>query len=140
MQLFKSTLTIIITGLLICGSAHAADLNVEVTGIAEAKGNILIGVFSKTGGWLKNPVQSRKVTAEKGSIRLNIENLPEDDYAISVIHDINANGKLDANAIGMPTEPYGFSNDAAGNFGPPTFEQAKFTLVKSTHAISIRLN
>ena len=54
--------------------------------------------------------------------------------------DENDNGKLDANAIGMPIEPYAFSNDASGSFGPPSFAQAKFVVgkEKTTHVITLK--
>jgi uncharacterized protein (DUF2141 family) len=38
--------------------------------------------------------------------------------------DENGNGKLDTNLMGMPTERYGFSNDAKGNRAAPDFEAA----------------
>jgi uncharacterized protein (DUF2141 family) len=65
--------------------------------------------------------------------------LPEGEYAVSLFVDENSNGKMDKNAIGIPTEAYGFSNDASGNFGPPSFEQAKFVVGKDKAAITITL-
>jgi uncharacterized protein (DUF2141 family) len=53
--------------------------------------------------------------------------------------DENANGKMDSNVIGIPIEPYAFSNDASGNFGPPTFEQAKFVVTKDAKKITINI-
>jgi uncharacterized protein (DUF2141 family) len=38
--------------------------------------------------------------------------------------DVNGNAKLDKNIIGLPTERYGFSNDAQGRMGPPSFDAA----------------
>ena len=49
-------------------------------------------------------------------------------YAIKAYHDRNGNGRLDTGAFGAPVEPYGFSNDARGTFGPPPFTAATFTL------------
>jgi uncharacterized protein (DUF2141 family) len=43
-----------------------------------------------------------------------------------VIHDENMNGKLDTNALGIPTEGCGFSNDARAWFGAPSFSAASF--------------
>ena len=40
----------------------------------------------------------------------------------------NENEKLETNFIGIPEEEYGFSNNARGTFGPPSFESASFTL------------
>jgi uncharacterized protein (DUF2141 family) len=37
------------------------------------------------------------------------------------------NGKLDTNVLGIPTEGYGFSNDAWAWFGAPSFKAASFT-------------
>jgi uncharacterized protein (DUF2141 family) len=45
-------------------------------------------------------------------------------YAVAVYQDLNRNGKFDKNFLGLPTEPYGFSKDARGSFGPPTFDAA----------------
>jgi uncharacterized protein (DUF2141 family) len=46
-------------------------------------------------------------------------------YAIAVVHDENANGKLDR-IMGLPSEGVGTSRDARGHFGPPKFEDAAF--------------
>ena len=37
------------------------------------------------------------------------------------------NGKLDTNALGIPKEGYGFSNQAKAWFGAPSFAAASFT-------------
>jgi uncharacterized protein (DUF2141 family) len=47
-------------------------------------------------------------------------------YALAVIHDENSNGKLDTNWLGIPTEGYGFSNDAKALLGAPSFAAANF--------------
>jgi uncharacterized protein (DUF2141 family) len=36
------------------------------------------------------------------------------------------NGKLDTNRLGIPREGYGFSNDAKGWLGPPSFSATSF--------------
>ena len=59
--------------------------------------------------------------------RCDFEDIPPGTYALAVIHDENSNGKLDTNWLGIPTEGYGFSNDARGLLGPPTFLAASFS-------------
>ena len=44
-------------------------------------------------------------------------------FAIGAHHDRNTNEKLDKNALGMPIEPYGFSNNPKRGFGPPSYEE-----------------
>lgn len=65
-----------------------------------------------------------KISADVELIKF--ENIPYGDYAIAVLHDINKDGKLDKNFFGIPTEGYGFSNNAVEKFGPPSFLKASF--------------
>ena len=37
--------------------------------------------------------------------------------------------------VGMPKEPWGMSNNARGNFGPPKFEDARFELKGDTSLV-----
>jgi ABC-type glutathione transport system ATPase component len=41
-------------------------------------------------------------------------------YAVSAYQDLNGNQRLDANMVGMPTEPYGFSRDAKASSARPS--------------------
>lgn len=61
-------------------------------------------------------------------------------YALAVIHDENMNGKLDANPRGIPTEGYGFSNDAEGFLGALSFRTASFAYDGQNVALTISLN
>ena len=64
--------------------------------------------------------------------------LKSGSYAIAVYQDINNNGKLDKNWVGIPTEPYGFSKDPVIRFGPPLYEDCQLHL-EGKKNISIRL-
>jgi uncharacterized protein (DUF2141 family) len=73
-------------------------------------------------------------------IRVTVGNLPPGRYALAVFHDVNDNGKLDTNLLSMPTEPWGFSRDAVGNFGPPSFDQAAVELAGQGASITIKVH
>ena len=47
------------------------------------------------------------------------EDLAPGRYALSAFHNENDNGELDTNLLGVPSEGYGFGNDASAAFGPP---------------------
>jgi uncharacterized protein (DUF2141 family) len=49
-------------------------------------------------------------------------------YAIRLFHDVNGNGELDTNPFGIPIEPFAFSNNARGRFGPAGWADAVFTV------------
>ena len=54
-------------------------------------------------------------------------------YAFSFFHDLNNNKKLDTNFLGIPKEPYGFSNNKKGRFGPPKFSEASLEINKNSY-------
>ena len=64
--------------------------------------------------------------------------LAEGKYAVAVFHDENKNGILDKNYLGIPTEAYGFSNNARRTFSAPSFKEAE-VILNSDLAISITL-
>jgi uncharacterized protein (DUF2141 family) len=132
--------SLMLTSTLLTAQVWAGDLTVEVSGLTQAKGDVQVALFDQQGQWLRKAVASKKVAAAEGKVQIVFENLPDGEYGLSVFHDLNGNGKLDMNMIGIPTEPYGFSNDAAGSFGPPSFADAKVKLEQDKKTISIRLN
>ena len=52
------------------------------------------------------------------------EGLKAGRYAVAMYHDVDGDESLDTNMLGIPREPYGFSNNAVGRFGPPSFDDA----------------
>jgi uncharacterized protein (DUF2141 family) len=68
------------------------------------------------------------------------EGVPYGEYAVKVFHDENGNEKLDTNFVGMPKEKFGFSNDARGRFGPPSYEQARFRFETTEATIEIEMH
>jgi uncharacterized protein (DUF2141 family) len=72
--------------------------------------------------------------------RCDFVDIPPGTYALAVIHDENRNGKLDTNWLGVPTEGYGFSNDAKAILGPPSFSVASFPADGQDMALMISLH
>lgn len=103
-------------------------LEVIVKNVKDALGTVRVGLFADEKTFLKIAVFGKVVKAAEGEITAVFEDVPAGTYAVSVIHDSNENGELDSNFFGMPKEGFGFSNDAMGTFGPPSFDKAKFTI------------
>ncbi len=59
--------------------------------------------------------------------------------AIALLQDLNNNGKLDTNLLGIPKEPYAFSNNIKPVFSAPKFQQYSFEFAKENQLISISL-
>ena len=92
--------------LIMLASRAAADpLIVNVEGISPSAGALTVSVFAGAGTFLRQPAATATVAADgaaKQSVRID---LPPGRYAVSVIHDVNGNGVLDTNLLGIPSEP-----------------------------------
>ncbi len=115
-------------------------LTIIVDGVKSSSGFIAVAVFADEDSFLEEDKAFTGVfaKAELGATRIEIPNLPNDRYAISIFHDENNNGKMDTNFIGIPKEDYGCSNNASGFMGPPKWSDAKFEL-KADQTLSISL-
>ncbi len=110
--------------------AFAADLDVTIRGIHSATGMLMIAVVNSEAAFNGEApaVLSLLLAPREGAVSFSTDALPEGDYGIRVMHDENGNGDMDSNMVGMPTEPWGFSNNAMGSFGPPGWSDVRFTL------------
>lgn len=108
--------------------AHSADLTITVKAVRSPDGAVFLALYDSETSFMKVPQAktTRRMNAGKGDLKIVIHDLPAGRYAVSSYHDENGNGKLDTNALGIPEEGYGFSNDARGMFGPPKFSEAVF--------------
>ena len=121
--------------------AVADSLTVVIENVAVSEGIIMLQVMSGPEEFdgTAEPAASLLLRANAGQMSFSATGLPAGEYAVRIMHDRNGNNELDSNFVGMPTEPWGFSNNAAGNFGPPTWADAKFTLEDSVTQ-NVRLN
>jgi uncharacterized protein (DUF2141 family) len=116
----------------------AASLAVRVTGIAGTQGTILAAACDRT-TFLKR-CQYQQMEKITGAVLLRFDKLPPGSYAVMVFHDENDNLQFDRDGGGMPLEGYGFSRDARGRFGPPTFDDAAIVLAPGARDIAVALS
>jgi uncharacterized protein (DUF2141 family) len=120
--------TLLFTGSLLlpalcAGGAVTATVEVHVTAVAGGKGKINIAVCDRE-RFLKQCAYTASVPARDGENVIAVPGVPKGTWAVLVYQDENENGELDRNLLGIPKENYGFSRDAAGRFGPPSFDEA----------------
>lgn len=97
-------------------------------------------LFDDKDAWraAKRPLWYQTADVAGGEVRVSRQ-LPPGRYAVMAYHDRNANGRLDTLPIGLPTEPYGFSNNSRGAFGPAAWSSAVFSLGEDGAQQVIRL-
>ena len=115
-----------------------SKIEVTVKNVKESKGTIRVALFNNETDFLEQALESKVVKASATETNVVFDNLKPGEYAISVIHDVNENKELDKGFMGIPKEPYGFSNDARGKFGPPSYEESKL-IVKGDVKTSIKV-
>lgn len=138
--------TAVILSSSIVSAASAGTLTVDVNNI-ERGGDMHLAIYDdadvfendngEKGGKAKGIIDGVIEEVAPGSATY-IFDLPEGVYAIGIFVDVNRNNRMDRNFIGIPKEQYGFSNDARGRFGPPSFAEASFT-VSGDMALEINL-
>lgn len=105
------------------------DLKIEVTGMRSDHGFVLLSLYNHKNGYPSNPDEAFWKAREKissGKASFLYKELPPGTYAIAILHDENANMKMDTKFLGLPKEGYAFSQNPTLWFGPPSFKSASF--------------
>ena len=123
------------------GTVLAQDLVLNLA-TREAGGSIAIAVYRDADSFRRSegPVKTVTVPRTGATTTVTIRDLPAGRYAVGTFHDTDGNGRLSTWPVGLPKEAYGFSRDARGRFGPPSFDAAAFDLPASggRQAITLR--
>jgi uncharacterized protein (DUF2141 family) len=102
-----------------------------MSGFKHEQGMARVALFLDAQGW---PDQEGSVFAtavvpiSAGKAFAVFEEVSAGPFAVSVFHDVDGNGELDSDTLGIPSEDYGFSRDARDLFGPPSFKAAQIEL------------
>lgn len=137
MRKIFTLITLITTFIL---SASTQNIAVLISGIEKPVGNIIVSIFDDASSF---PIKGKEwglitVPADAESVKIPINDIEPGEYAFAVLHDINANGNCDSNLIGMPKEPFGFSNNVKPKLKVPSFDQVKVNVTDGM-IIKIRL-
>ena len=113
---------------LVSYAGFSQDINITIKNIKTIQGAIIIDIYENKSDFLKKNLKSQTIAVDDIEMRISFKDVKSGEYAIGVIHDINDNGKLDTNFIGIPKEPIGTSNNPRPRMGPPKWDDAKFVL------------
>ena len=100
-------------------------LLIVVDGVDGIKGNLMVGLYNSAGSHMKETAYAFKVAVTESIMEIKVDDIKDGEYSIAVYHDVNDNGKMDSGLFGIPTEKYGFSNNAKGFMGAPSFENSR---------------
>jgi uncharacterized protein (DUF2141 family) len=119
--------------------ARADEINiiVRVDNVIADGGAVRVALYDEA-SWLGAPTVGRQAAADGESVTIAIPAPRAGRYGVAAYQDRNGDGRLNTNIIGMPSEPYGISNNAGG-FGPPRFVDAAIDVaVPASTVITLR--
>ncbi len=121
--LFRLSLTSLLAILTIGTSSSGAAQNspaisISVSGIRSVTGQLVVCLWSERRGFPTcregDGVPRRTYPVTGTSMRIAFPLPRAGNYAVTVFHDENRNGRLNQNFIGMPTEGVGVSGNPGG--------------------------
>tara|TARA_B100000614_G_scaffold67825_1_gene60165 strand:- start:206 stop:652 length:447 start_codon:yes stop_codon:yes gene_type:complete len=146
--MFKSLFLCLIIILFAFNNAYSEKLIINI----ESKyddGYAMLGIYDKKDNFGKAKVNEKpnadivltgtvvKITNKKATAIIEI---PFGEYAIAGFQDLDGNGVLSGNFLGIPKEPVGFSRNAKVRFGPPKWNDAVFQFNKINQEVLIYLD
>lgn len=120
----------------------AASLTITFQGITQPTGEIRGQLFDSEAAYRGKgqPVAAFIVPVGGDSASTVVPGLKPGRYAVRAFHDVDGDGKMGTNPFGIPTEPFGFSNDARGAFGPAEWSDAAFEVTVGEAATAITID
>ncbi|CAM4111415.1 DUF2141 domain-containing protein [Flavobacterium antarcticum] len=105
-------------------------LTIKISNIEKIKGEIKVGIFNTDTHFLKEgyALKNYSVKVENNTAILTITDLPKGEYAVTMYHDQNSDNECNKNFIGIPKEPYAFSNNIKPKMSAPKYKDCKFDL------------
>ncbi|MET0545421.1 MAG: DUF2141 domain-containing protein [Caulobacterales bacterium] len=121
--------------------AGAVRLEVKTVGLRNDNGLVAVTLY---------PDNKKRFLAPKGKLfRQRVHAalpvtkvcflIPPGSYAVAVYHDENENRDFDRNAVGLPAEGFGFSQNPATQFGLPKLHEARFTVPEDGSTITVQM-
>ncbi len=110
-------------------AASTGTLQVRFRGLEPNRGSLVCALYGDRSSFDNDgaPLRSAVLPVAGEDVEWTLE-LPPGRYAIKVYQDLDEDGELARGSFGVPREPYGFSNNARGSFGPPSWSAASFEL------------
>jgi len=123
-----------------CSQVMGAELQVRISNADPAAGIVYFALFDSEMNYESRTVRAAAMSRE-GDARPSavFAGLAPGNYAVTVFQDTNGNRRLDTNLVGIPLEPYGFSQNAVGNMGRPEFAAAAVALAEDGESLTIEI-
>ena len=108
--------------------ARAGEVIVSVANVRSGVGHVRVAICTRRSFLQPTCTIRRAVPSEKGTTTVVFTDVPPGEYAAQGFLDEHDWGEVRRDMLGFPENGIGFSNDAPMNFGPPKWDDARFTV------------
>lgn len=138
---YKTLLVLCLASLLMATAAAPAErhpsLQLEISNVQRSRGQLIVALYKDKSSWLQTTFRKTTIASDAAS-KAAVFAVPHGRYAVSIFQDINGNGELDQNFLGIPKEPVGFGNNYKP-LGKPAFESALIEHSATSRQAAIKL-
>lgn len=121
--------------------AETASLTLTVSGLSPQTGAVMVGVYAGEPAWdAGDAAAGRRIEVTSETLSVTIDGLEPGAYGLKLYHDVDGDGRMNTNLMGIPTEPVVFSNNAPMRFGPAQWDDATFVLTAGNNAHAVVFN
>lgn len=114
---------------------------VRVTALRNSSGSVRCSLYDDADGFPTSQkhviARTRAVPSDKSATCTFSTPSRSKKYAVVIHHDENDDGQFQRNALGMPLEGYGFSNNVRPVVSAPSFSECAFTFSGGKHSLQI---
>lgn len=121
-------------------AASNAPLDVTVTGINDISGSMRVAIYNSAEGFRDSPHLTLLIPIESETVTFTVDDLSVGEFAVMLYQDVDDNGEMKTNLVGMPTEPWGASFNDNFPFGPPKWKHVVFKHGEAGTSMNIELH
>ncbi|MDB5228422.1 MAG: hypothetical protein JWN78_2615 [Bacteroidota bacterium] len=120
--------------------AKIVPLTVSIGNLKSPSAPVIVSFYTPQNKFLDLYDQKKyQFKPKNGKLSEKITDLPYGVYAIAIFEDLNSDGKIDKNMLGIPTEPYAFSQNYKPKIHAPSFDDCKFTYNAKENSVKMTL-
>ena len=123
----------------------SGDLIINLENIRSSEGMIWLALYdSKENLFVKDKSILKGIRVDEtgdltGNLTITMDKVLFGTYALAIYHDIDNDGELDQNLLGIPTEPYAFARKPKSKWRAPRYKELTFDFSETNQEITTKL-
>lgn len=116
-------------------------LNLVIENLGSPTAPVLLGLYGTENEFLneKDTLKNYRFMPKGETLTVAITDLEYGTYAMALFQDMDNDGKIEKNFLGIPKDPYAFSNNARPTFKAPSFDDCCFEYSDKENTVEISM-